>query len=113
MSLKQASNGNGNNKGNGHFGKCLRELRKKTNLNLHGLAEKTKSSPAWLSYLERGRRVPSWELVESCVAVFKDCRVSRIELARFKDFGRKAILRKVFVNQNHSLKVKTPTLDKI
>jgi len=113
VSLKGVSNGNGNNKGNGHFGKCLRELRKRTNLNLHGLAEKIKSSPAWLSYLERGERTPSWELVESCVAVFRDCQVSRMELARFKDFGRQAILRKVFANQNLSLKVKTQALDKI
>lgn len=107
------SNGNGNHKGNNYFGRHLRQLRVKANFNLHGLAEKIKSSPAWLSYLERGERVPSWELVESCVLVFKDCQVSRIELARFKDFGRKAILRKVFVNGVRSLKVKTPTLDKI
>ena len=84
----------------GEFGAYLRGLRTKTNLNLHGLAEKINSSPAWLSYLERGQRVPSWPLVEGCMDVFRRMGVSAEELSEFKILAKGEIMRKIFESDN-------------
>ena len=78
------------------FGSCLHNLRVKANLNLHGLAKKINSSPAWLSYLERGQRVPSWPLVEGCIDVFKCVGIPIAELNHFKLLAKGEIMRKIF-----------------
>ncbi|GEM_PF-6614851 len=78
------------------FGVCLRSLRSKANLNLHGLAQKINSSPAWLSYLERGQRVPAWPLIESCIDAFKCEGIPITELNHFKLLAKGEIMRKIF-----------------
>lgn len=92
--------GTNGNTTNNHFGRCLHELRLKADLNLHGLAQKINSSSAWLSYLESGQRVPSWELVENCVGVLKDYKLSQKSLGELKRSARLAILKKTFNGRN-------------
>lgn len=79
-----------------HFGRKVSELRSKSNVNLRGFARTVGASPAWVSYVERGERVPSWPLVENMVRFFKTYNASQKDLKQLHLLGRKLMMRKTF-----------------
>ncbi|MBI4057622.1 MAG: helix-turn-helix domain-containing protein [Elusimicrobia bacterium] len=82
-----------------HFGLLLRRLRNKSQKNIHGLARSVRVSSGWLSYIERGKRTPSWNMVLDCVKVFSQEGITTEELNKLKKSGRKLILSKA-LSQN-------------
>ncbi|MBI4063606.1 MAG: helix-turn-helix domain-containing protein [Elusimicrobia bacterium] len=78
------------------FGLALRRLRESARLNIAGLARQVKVSPAWLSYVENGQRMPSWNFITACVSFLEKIEVSRGALTRLRATGRRLVMQKAF-----------------
>ncbi|MBI4249835.1 MAG: helix-turn-helix domain-containing protein [Elusimicrobia bacterium] len=73
------------------FGTLLRRSRAAAGLNLGGVARRVGFSRAWLSYVERGRRVPSWALVEALTDLLGGAGVPKEEVMKIQDAGKRLI----------------------
>lgn len=90
----------GNNQVGGlakRYGFTLRSLREYANLSVTGFSRLIKSSPAWLSYIEHGERVPSWQFVTTCLNILDRNNVPKFALQELEDLGRRLIMGKTFV----------------
>ncbi|MEK7288049.1 MAG: helix-turn-helix transcriptional regulator [Elusimicrobiota bacterium] len=79
------------------YGMLLRDIRAGANLSVAGFARMVGTSTAWLSYIERDERIPSWPFVQSCLeALGKHEDVSAAMLERLRQAGKKLVLQKAF-----------------
>ncbi|MFC1522951.1 helix-turn-helix domain-containing protein, partial [Elusimicrobiota bacterium] len=78
------------------FGHALCKLRKSAGLKLRVFARTAKVSPAWMSYVETGKRIPTWEFVEVCAGTLKAKKIPTDKIKRFKILGQKIVFQKTF-----------------
>ncbi len=78
------------------FGNALNALRGELHLNMRGLARATNNSLAWISYLERGQRVPTWSTVQSLSSFFKEHGACKKQVAAMETAARKMLLARTF-----------------
>lgn len=78
------------------FGRNVYFLRQRLNLNIRGFARMTSASAAWISYIERGRRVPSWSLIENFIVFFSKHGIPKEELSQLETVARKLLLTRTF-----------------
>lgn len=79
------------------YGNLLRDIREGTKLSVTGMAKMMGASAAWLSYVERGERVPSWPFIQNCLETLEKQRdVAPVMLQRLHEAGKRLVLQKVF-----------------